>query len=96
MDVSAVRESLDQVCDFPVDHGVVIDRIGNVELDAPTAGSETVATALSRTEQTTYRSAKDIVTTLKGTVGAAYVGCRYYDDRSGARATPADRRARSL
>lgn len=96
MDFSEVRESLDQEYDFPVAHGVVLDGIGDVELDAPTAGAETVATALSRTERTTYLSASDVVTTLKGTVGAAYVGRRYYDDRSGARATPADRRVRSV
>lgn len=96
MDFSDVRNHLDESCDFPVDHGEVIERVGHVGLDAPGVDSETIETALNRTERTTYRSPDDVVTTLRGTVGDAYVGRKHYDDRSGARALPDDRRVLSV
>lgn len=96
MDFSDLRNHLDESCDFPVDHGEIMDRVGHVGLDAPAADPETIETALSRTERTTYHSADDVVTTLRGTVGKAYVGRQHYDDRSGARALPDDRRVLSV
>lgn len=93
MDFSEVRDYLDQECDFPVEHEVLVDRIGGVELDAPTTGSETIETILNRTGETTYRSADDVYTRLIGTVGDAYIGRKYYDDRGGVRSVPHERPA---
>lgn len=96
MDFSDLRNHLDESCDFPVDHEEVMERVGHVALDTPAADPETIETALSRTERTTYRSADDVVTSLRGTVGDAYVGRKHYDDRSGVRAFPDDRQVLSV
>jgi hypothetical protein len=96
MDFSEVRDHLEQEYRFPVGQETLVSRIGSVELAATTTDPETTATVLNRTDRTTYRSARDVYETLVGTVGDAYVGRKYYDDRSGVRAVTHDRPVVSL
>lgn len=96
MDFSEVRTHLVRECQFPIDHDTLVERVGDVALDAPTAEAETLATVLERTDETTYRSVDDVHATLVGTVGDAYVGRKFYDDRSGARPDLVERASLSV
>lgn len=96
VDFSEVCDHVAQQCDFPIDHEALVKRIGDVELDAPRSESETIGDVLSRTGETAYRSADDVHNTLLGTVGDAYIGPKYYDERGGARSIPRDRPIESV
>lgn len=70
--------------DYPVEHATVIRRAGDRTLEAPApAESETVATALDRSREDTYRTADQLRAAIRGGVGEAYVGRKRYDDRGG-------------
>lgn len=96
MDFSEVRAHLAQECQFPVEHEELVERVGDVHLDCPTGEPETVGTVLRRAGTASYRSADEVHTALLGAVGDDYVGRKHYDDRSGARSIPDDRRAVSV
>lgn len=96
MDFSSVRDRLDRECQFPIDHDDIVERFGDVELDAPVGDPETVGTVLERCGETSYESAAAVHATLVGGVHAGYVGRRNYDDRAGVRSTPDERRPVSV
>lgn len=96
MDVSEVRDRLDRTCDFPVDHGDLVDQYGDLELDAPTGTRETLEAVLARTNESAYDSPAALHATLLTSVGEAHVGRPRYDDRAGVRARPADRQVVSV
>jgi hypothetical protein len=90
MDFSQVRELLDQECNFPIDQETLVQQVGDTELDALEAQAteaETVATVLSRTEESTYQTADDAYHAIIGTVNDAYIGRKHYDDRAGVHRT---------
>jgi|GEM_PF-3480303 len=91
MDLSEVRDHVDDRCTFPADQETVVDRVGDVRLEAPTTDTTTLRTVLGRTSETRYPSADAVYTTVVGNVGEAFVGPQNYDDRAGARSGPADR-----
>lgn len=96
MDFHEVRDRLDQKYEFPVDHTVLVEEVGDIELDGSSTESETVETVLNRTEKTTYQSANGVYEILFGTVTDAYIGRKCYDDRSGSRQSTEDRSVQSL
>ena len=96
MDVSAVRSHLAAECTFPVDRETVLDRVGDVDLDGVASEQETVATVLERTDVEIFHSARAVAVTLQGSVGAAYVGRKRYDDRNGESQGPDDRTVHSF
>lgn len=88
MDVSNVREILDQECNFPADKETIVEQVGDTELEALEAHeteAETIATVLDRTEESTFHSVADAYNAILGAVTDPYVGRKYYDDRGGAR-----------
>lgn len=91
MDLFAVRDHIQETCEFPVDHDTLIAAVGDIEIDAPDNRSVTLETVLSRTSDDNYHSIETLYRTVKGNLGAAFVGPRHYDDRAGARSTPSDR-----
>jgi hypothetical protein len=91
MDFHDVRDHLDEEFEFPVDHAPLVEEVGGMELDAPAAESETVRTVLNRTDKRAYRSAGEVHEILLGTVSDAYIGRKYYDDRSGSRPSSQNR-----
>lgn len=96
MDFHEVRDLLDQEFDFPVDHAVLVEQIGEIELDGSSAELETVETVLNRTRLGSYESAGDVHDLLVGTVTDGYIGRKYYDDRSGSHLSDRDRQELSL
>jgi hypothetical protein len=66
---------------FPVERTAVIDRIGDVELDAPAGEPDSIADVLGRTDQEAFRSADELYDTIMTYVGDQYIGRKYYDDR---------------
>jgi len=84
MDFSQVREFLDQECSFPVAQETLVQQVGDTDLDtleAQATETETIATVLGRTEESTYQSADDAYHAIIGAVNDAYIGRKYYDDR---------------
>lgn len=96
MDFTAISDCLERECEFPADRATLIDTLDDATIETPVAAEECVATVLERSTQTTFQSHHDVLATLRGTVGAAYVGRRRYDDRSGVRPDPADRQPVSM
>lgn len=96
MDFHEVRDHLDQEFEFPVDHAVIVEEVGDTELDGSPAELETVETVLNRTEKTTYESAEGVHDILIGTVADGYIGRKYYDDRSGSGQSTQARSVQSL
>lgn len=96
MDFNEVRDLLDQACDYPIEHEALVEAVGDVTIDAPADGSETVDAVLDRAGKTRYRSADDAYQTLLACVGETYVGRKHYDDRSGVRSLPDSRTDVSL
>ncbi|MEF8801655.1 MAG: hypothetical protein V5A38_07275 [Halolamina sp.] len=96
MDFHEVRDQLDQEFEFPVDHAVLVEEFGDIELDGSSTELETVETVLNRTEKTTYESAGGVHDILIGTVTEGYIGRKCYDDRSGSRQSSHERSILSL
>lgn len=96
MDFHDVRDHLDQQFEFPVDHAVLVEQVGDVELDGSSTDPETVETVLGRTEKSSYGSAEDVHDLLIGTVTDEYIGRKFYDDRSGSGDSTGDRSIQSL
>ena len=67
---------------FPVDHAIVLDRIGDVTIDAPDEeDSETIGDALTSDNDATYETADDLFESIFGNLDDNYIGRKYCDDR---------------
>lgn len=68
--------------EFPTTTAQVIDRAGDVEIEAPDQpDSETLATILDRAGETTYQSRANLLDAIRGNLTDEYIGRKYYDDR---------------
>lgn len=85
MELQALRERVESTCEFPVEQSELLDAVGSVEIEPGTSGSETVATVLERTDETTFESPRALYNTIRGTVDDDHVGRKHYDDRGGSR-----------
>jgi hypothetical protein len=64
-----------------VEHGTVVETIGDVELDAPWGDPETIGEVLTRTDDAEFHSADELYDTILTYVGDQYIGRKFYDDR---------------
>lgn len=96
MELSAVRQQLESEFTFPLDRERLLERAGDVELEGVPAETETIGAVLERTDEQSFVSAKALSETLVGTVDGAYVGRKYYDDRSGEEPIAQERTVHSL
>jgi hypothetical protein len=88
MNITKVRETLDQEYNFPIDQETLVEQVGDTKLEALEAQAtetETIATVLARTEESTFQSVDDAYHAIIGAITDAYIGRKYYDDRGGAR-----------
>lgn len=81
MRLSEARDRFISEFTFPVEHGTVVETLGDVEVDGPTNNPETVGEILGRVEEDSFYSADDLYDTIIGSVGSDYIGRRFYDDR---------------
>ena len=81
MRLPETRDMFTRRLEFPIACETVIERIGDVKLDAPTGDGETVGEVLGRCGEETFESADDLYGALIGSVGDEYIGRKYYDDR---------------
>lgn len=95
MYLAAVRDHVDDQCEFPITHEELVTAVGSDEVKAPTTDGETIATILGRTSEDRYRSADGVYTSVVGCVSAEFIGPKNYDDRAGARSVPEDRDPRT-
>ncbi|QZP38482.1 DUF5789 family protein [Halobaculum magnesiiphilum] len=90
MRLSETREAFADRLTFPIDRETVIERVGDVTLDAPNGENTTVAAVLDRSDPTTYESVEELHDTLVGLVDDAFIGRKYYDDRGDQTGIPTD------
>ncbi|MFB6219152.1 MAG: hypothetical protein ABEH77_08280 [Halobacteriaceae archaeon] len=81
MRLAEARDRFVSEFSFPVEREVVLDRLGEVDIDAPAGEPDSVADVLGRTDQETFRSADELYDTILTYVGDQYIGRKYYDDR---------------
>jgi hypothetical protein len=88
MRLNETRQLFEQACDYPVDRETLVERLGTVQLEAPTGDETAIASVFERCETETYDSADEVFDTLVGNVGDTFVGRKYYDDRGGEAGDP--------
>ncbi|WP_135364945.1 DUF5789 family protein [Halosimplex halophilum] len=81
MRITETRQLFTESCEYPTDAATVADRVGDVEIEAPTGDTTTVETVLARSNVRTYESADDAYTALMGNLDDSFIGLKYYDDR---------------
>lgn len=97
MHYTDVKQLVDQSIEFPVEHATLIDQVGEVELMAPTGDSVTIGELLEMVGERTYQCSDTLYITIVGTLGDAFIGRKYYDDRGGMHGGPLEGRpARTL
>jgi hypothetical protein len=102
MEINSLPHWIDGEFEFPLSKKAVIDRAGNLEVDAPDrANSETLATILERGGDEMYQSREELLTGIRRNLSDEYIGRKYYDDRGSnpveqERGTPRDTVDRSL
>lgn len=92
MRYSDTHQLFEQACEFPAEHETVVTRLGDVVLTTQAGDSFTVREVLELTNETSYRSAEDLYTSLLGNLDEEFVGVKHYDDRSGS--TPGEEQVR--
>lgn len=83
MKYSETRRLIDQRVDFPITQENVVEQLGTVEVTPPTGDSVPLSEILTRANESTYVSAEMLYTTIVGNLDEAFIGRKYYDDRSG-------------
>ena len=82
MDINDLPEWIDTEFEFPLTKTTVIERAGDLEIDAPDrADSETLDTILEGGGDETYHSKEDLMNSIRGNLSDEYIGRKYYDDR---------------
>lgn len=82
MDINSLPDWIETEFEFPLTNKTVIDRAGDVEVDAPDlVNSETLSTILEKGGDETYQSKEDLLTAIRGNLSEEYIGRKYYDDR---------------
>lgn len=77
-----LHDQLEEEFHFPVDHETVLNRIGEIIVDAPDANdSDTIDEILSRDNDEIYESCDDLYESVFGNLDDDYIGRKYYDDR---------------
>lgn len=72
----------DEQLTYPADRATVIERLGEVEVEAPDQDdSETISTIIRPLSDETYGSADELYTTIIGNLNEEYIGRKFYDDR---------------
>jgi len=82
MEINAIPEWIETEFEFPLTKTTVIDRAGDLEIDAPDrADSETLDPILEGGGDETYHSKEDLMDAIRGNLSDEYIGWKYYDDR---------------
>lgn len=69
--------------DFPASSDTVVEAVGDQRLEAPNGDDECIKDILDRSGAEEFAHADELYDTLLTCVSDAYIGRKYYDDRSG-------------
>jgi len=89
MRLTDVPDLLARVGDFPTEHETLAESVDDVDVEAPNGETTALATALARSDDDRYRSAREAYTAVLANVGEDFVGRKRYDDRSSVTHHPA-------
>jgi hypothetical protein len=81
MQLSDLRDRLDEQLTYPIDQSSVVAALGDEPLEAPTGQTETLQAVLDRSDATRFESTDQLYETVLGNVGDEFVGRKFYDDR---------------
>lgn len=79
--LSEARDLFGRELSFPVSRETVVSEIGDVHLQAPGSGGESISSVLARCETEEFRSSDELVSSLMTFVDDDFVGRKGYDDR---------------
>lgn len=83
MRLPETRDLFARELDFPVTREVVLETVGETELEAPTGYNETIREVLERTDTEEFVSPDGLYGTLMTFVSDGFIGRKHYDDRGG-------------
>ncbi|WP_193310522.1 hypothetical protein [Halorubrum halophilum] len=83
MRLPETRDLFAREFEFPVSREIVIERVGETELEAPTGQNETIGEVLARCETEEFNSPDSLYGSLMTFVSDGFIGRKYYDDRGG-------------
>lgn len=83
MRLPETRDLFIRELEFPASCETVIELIGEQELEAPNGDDESIEAILGRSGVEQFTHADELYDTLLTCVGDAFIGRKYYDDRSG-------------
>jgi hypothetical protein len=73
---------LNEEFEFPVARTKVVDRTGDVTIEAPDDDdSESISAMLERDNDDQYETPEDLFASIYGCLDDSYIGRKYYDDR---------------
>lgn len=77
-----LHEYLESAFDYPVNHGTVLEQIGNVAIEAPDeSDSQTINDILATDNDEIYETVDDLFESIFGNLDDDYIGRKFYDDR---------------
>lgn len=77
-----LRGYLNEKFEFPVNRARVVERAGDVTIDAPDDDdSESISVMLERDNDDPYETPEDLFASIYGSLDDSYIGRKYYDDR---------------
>jgi hypothetical protein len=76
-----IHEAFARRLSFPADRQTVLERVGDVTLEAPGGDDTTVGAVLASTDAERFDSADELCETVVAFVGDAFIGRKFYDDR---------------
>ena len=74
-------DNFDRTYSYPVDRKTVIEKMGEIEIEAPHGTNETIGEVLDRVETETFTSTRDLFDVFVGNLSDQYIGRKFYDDR---------------
>lgn len=83
MRLPETRDLFARELEFPVTREVVLETVGDTELEAPTGHNETIREVLERCDTDEFVSPDGLYGTLMTFVSDGFIGRKYYDDRGG-------------
>lgn len=82
MDVRSLPAYLESELRYPVTHADVIEQIGTVRIATPRPDEHVeIGAVLAQLNETQYDTPEELYTSIIGSLGDAFIGRKFYDDR---------------
>lgn len=79
---SETRDLIAEECEFPANHEIVFELVGDRQIDSPDGDSVSLKDVLSRSENHQYETVAGLHHMILANLSDDHVGRKHYDDRS--------------